>query len=65
MSWQCALVAKKAGGILGCIEKSVASRARRFLPSALLCSDEATSGILCPSLSSSEKDRSISLMRKG
>jgi len=31
MSQECALVAKKASGILGCIKKSVTSRSREFL----------------------------------
>jgi len=36
MGQQCALIAKKVSGILGCIKKSVASRSREvLLPSTL------------------------------
>ncbi|PKU41511.1 hypothetical protein llap_8189 [Limosa lapponica baueri] len=31
MSWQCALVAKEANGMLGCISKSVTSRWREVI----------------------------------
>jgi len=48
VSQQCVLVAQKANCILGCIQSSVASRAREgILP---LCSRETAPGVLHPAL---------------
>ncbi|PKU36332.1 rna-directed dna polymerase from mobile element jockey-like [Limosa lapponica baueri] len=48
VSWQCAPAAQKANHILGCVERSISSRAREvILP---LCSGETPPGVLCPAL---------------
>jgi len=57
MSQQCALAAKKASGIPGCIKRSVASRSREVSPPPLLCLSEAPSGVLCPVLDFSVQER--------
>ena len=54
MNQQCALVAKKANGNLGCLKKSTASTAREVIQ---LCPGEATSGMLCPVLDSQVQGR--------
>ena len=49
ISQQCALVAKNASVVMGCIKRSVASRSREVI---LLFPGEDSSGVLCPVLGS-------------
>jgi len=48
MSQQCAPVAKKASGILGCIKKKCSQKVKGGYPPSLLCPGEATFRILYP-----------------
>ncbi|PKU34373.1 rna-directed dna polymerase from mobile element jockey-like [Limosa lapponica baueri] len=57
MSQQCALVAKKPKGILGCIRKSIDKQVGGGYPPPPLCPGEAASGVVCPVLGSPVQER--------
>ncbi|GAB0185743.1 mitochondrial enolase superfamily member 1 [Grus japonensis] len=57
MNQQCALVAKKANGVLGCPKKSMASMLREVILSVYSALVKATSGISCPVLGSPAQER--------
>ena len=57
MSQQCARVAKKADGVLGCLKKSCGQQVKGGSPPPLLCPSDVPFAVLCQVLGSPVQER--------